>query len=145
MKIVIGLIVLAVVGFAAWVRLAPTSAKTWHTDPMLAPKGRLGGFALRPGGDADPVETNLSPADLLTRLDEIAMGTPRTKRIAGSVAEGRVTYETRSALWGFPDYTSVETQPSREGSIPVINGRLRFGKGDMGVNRARILSWIAQL
>jgi hypothetical protein len=44
----------------------------------------------------------------LARLDEIALATPRTTRLAGSPDEGRITWITRSALWGFPDYTTAQ-------------------------------------
>jgi len=57
------------------------------------------------------------------------------------VAEGRVTYITRSKLWGFPDYSTFET---RDGDL-LIHARLRFGSSDMGVNRARVTDWLARL
>ena len=76
----------------------------------------------------------------MARIDAIARATPRTTVLAGSVAEGRITYVTRSRLWGFPDYTTVE----RSGDRITLFGRLRFGRGDMGVNRARIEGWLAQ-
>ena len=81
-----------------------------------------------------------SPGDM-ARLDRIIRATPRTTLLAGSPESGMVTYITRSRLWGFPDFTTVEARP---GAI-VIHGRLRFGSSDMGVNRARVEGWVAAL
>ncbi len=82
-----------------------------------------------------------APADLLARLDAVALATPRTRRLAGSVEEGRITWETRSALWGFPDYTTAEV---REDGL-YLQARLRFGREDMGVNAARLRDWQERL
>ena len=67
--------------------------------------------------------------------------TPRTQHLAGTVEEGMVTYITRSLVFGFPDYTTARLQGDRI----EIHSRLRFGQSDMGVNAARLESWLAQL
>ena len=84
-------------------------------------------------------------ADILRAVDQIAGSTDRTQLVAGSVGEGLMTYETRSALMGYPDYTTVTVTDGAEGPLLVINARSRFGKGDMGVNRARVEDWLARL
>ena len=56
-----------------------------------------------------------------------------------------MTYVTRSALWGFPDYTSVKVVPDGAGSVVTIFARARFGESDIGVNRARVERWLSQL
>jgi uncharacterized protein (DUF1499 family) len=81
----------------------------------------------------------------LERLDAIALAEPRTRRLAGGAAEGRITYESRSLLWGFPDYTTVAVVREGGASVPVLLGRARFGRGDLGVNRARIERWLKRL
>lgn len=125
-----------VLGFAAYVRLAPVAASAWHEIDIPKP-----GVGLHPGTGRFVgqflVESD-GPA-LLARLDEIALATPRTVKVAGSVAEGRITYETRSKLWRFPDYTSIALID--DPSSLVIYARLRFGLDDLGVNRARVMSW----
>ena len=133
---VLGLILLAVLGFAAYVRLAPSDPARWHVPPVAAgPWDEVvaaeGSASLRLGPERG------SPGDLLARLNAIAMGAPRTVRLAGSVAEGRITWVTRSALWGFPDFTTAE---ARADGLYVY-ARLRFGRGDMGVNAARLREW----
>ena len=130
MKLGTLVLALAVLGFAAWVRLAPSDPSRWHQNIFFAEDEDLSGGARRvvPGGD-------------LAALDRIAIATPRTAVLAGSVAEGHITYVTRSALWGFPDYTTVKVS----GDSLLIFGRLRFGAADLGVNAKRIDGWIAAL
>ncbi|MBA4326466.1 MAG: DUF1499 domain-containing protein [Rhodobacter sp.] len=133
----LGGLLAALVIFAAFVRLAPSDPALWHVAPLAqGAEGSVvaekGAASLRLAGDG---------AALLARLDDIALATPRTTRLAGSVAEGRITWITRSAVWGFPDYTTAEAGP--EGL--VVQARLRFGRDDMGVNAARLQDWQASL
>jgi uncharacterized protein (DUF1499 family) len=131
-----GLLV-ALVGFAVYVRLAPSDPARWHVAPVA--EGAVGEVVvaglnratLHLGPEAG------APADLLARLDAVALATPRTIRLAGSVEEGRITWVTRSALWGFPDYASAEVRADGL----HIDARSRFGQGDMGVNAARLRDW----
>ena len=141
MKLVLTLIFVAAAALVAYIRLAPSDAARWHIalNPrpaeIAAPSAQV--VVLKGGAYID-----LPNADgLLSRLDAIAMATPRTVRLAGSVGEGRMTWITRSALWGFPDYTTAEV--GAQGL--TMYARLRFGGGDMGVNAARLAGWIASL
>ena len=141
MKLVLTLIFVAAAALVAYIRLAPSDAARWHIalNPRPAdiapPSAQV--VMLRGGAYID-----LPSADgLLGRLDAIVMVTPRTVRVAGSVGEGRMTWITRSALWGFPDYTTAEVGPQGL----TIYARLRFGGGDMGVNAARLAGWISAL
>ena len=86
------------------------------------------------------VEDALGPEGL-ARLDAIIRATPRTKVLAGAVAEGMITYVSRTRWMGFPDYTTVQ----RDGDVLKIYGRLRFGRSDLGVNKARVEGWLAAL
>ena len=141
----LALFALLVVLAAAYVRLAPSDPDRWHRFAPPGPPGdypATGGFTARRvvGGD---------PAGVMAALDQIARDTPRTRVLAGSAAEGFVTYVTRSALWGFPDYTTVyltRTDPQADGDTTLtIHARLRFGQSDMGVNAARVRAWLAAL
>lgn len=125
--ILLGLMgLLALMGY---VRLAPSDPARWHVLPKGVEEGTGAGYALRriAGGP-----------DTLSALDEIARNTPRTRRLAGSVEEGMITYVTRSALMGFPDYTTL----ALDGEDIVIYARLRFGQSDLGVNAARLEAWL---
>jgi uncharacterized protein (DUF1499 family) len=131
----------AVVAFAFYVRLAPSDLARWHVAPEAeGPSGEVVVAGLnRATLRFDPKAG--APADLLARLDAVALATPRTVRLAGSVAEGRITWVTRSALWGFPDYTTA--QIGKDGL--AVEARSRFGSSDLGVNAARLRAWLQAL
>jgi hypothetical protein len=143
MLISLTLLVAALLGLMAFVRLAPDDTARWNTSPVAIAEGAdegtvlplTGGGALWLGPDRG------DPQTLLADLDAVALATPRTTRLAGSVAEGRITWKTRSALWGFPDYTTAEARP--EGLY--VHARLRFGREDMGVNATRLADWLSRL
>ncbi len=67
-------------------------------------------------------------------MDAALRDLPRTQVLAGSVSDGHVTYVTRSAFWGFPDYTTMQLV---DGQIRMF-ARLRFGASDLGVNGKRL-------
>ena len=141
MKLII-LALLLVAGLAALIRLAPSDPKVWHIRAELwlwdmgGVWGKVqpmqGGAALRLRGDG---------AALLQRLQAVAAQSPRTRILAGSVDEGRITWIKRSWLWGFPDYITADV---RDDGL-YIYARLRFGRGDMGVNAALLTNWLAQM
>ncbi len=123
---------------AIWVRVAPTSPERWHVDPVSAAKPGVGGYRTE-------MVTELTPQEALQAIDTAALATPRTKLLAGNIDSGRITYVTRSKIWGFPDYTTVSAQIAGEVTRVVLLGRLRFGRGDIGVNRQRIKAWVQVL
>jgi uncharacterized protein (DUF1499 family) len=134
---ILGMLLLAAVGVAAFVRLAPSDPARWNTDPAAGAAGANSHVA--------KVFVPLPPAEALAAFDAAAMSEPRTRRLAGTAAEGRITYVSRSALWGFPDYTTVAAIPYGDGTSLVIHARARFGHSDLGVNAARTARWVAAL
>lgn len=149
MKLVLILVVvilLLLVALIAWVRLAPIDVARWHGDPLNAPISDLGGWVVRPeDGQATAPVWAVPPEQALAAFAAVAEAAPRTRLLAGTVAEGHVTFVQRSRLWGFPDFISVRALPAPGGSTLAIWSRQRFGKGDMGVNRERVERWLAQL
>lgn len=138
---VLGLLLVVVVGGMAYVRLAPSDPAIWHVD--LAAGGLPASahvFCIRPDTRYGPIQGE--PKALLAKLDGIALATPRTVRLAGSAEEGRITWVTRSALMGYPDYTTAQVM---EGPGLCIAGRQRFGSEDWGVNADRIGGWAQEL
>lgn len=144
MRRVLWLLALVVVAAGAWVRLAPSDPAVWHVDPVTEASSD---GTIRAGmGDARVALVLAgAPEEVLSRLDAIALATPRTVRLAGSGAEGRITWVTRSALWGFPDYTTAAARTDAGGTRLDLFGRLRFGASDLGVNAARLADWVARL
>lgn len=135
-------LLIALVGLSAYVRLAPTDPQRWQQQGYpsgLDARETSRGYIWRQAISGDGTQQ-------LQALDQIIMDTPRTKRIAGSLDEKQITYVTRSMIMGFPDYTTVGIY---EGLIEdgdqrylEINGRLRFGQLDFGVNAERIKGWL---
>ena len=118
-------IVLMVIGFAVYVRLAPTDVAQWH-QPIDATEDRAFSKGAIRVLDADSAT--------FEKVNAALLALPRTRVLAGSVDDGLITYVTRSQLWGFPDYTTVQFS---DGALKLF-GRLRFGGSDLGVNAARI-------
>lgn len=126
--------VLLFVGLQLYVRLAPTRADDWVVKPLDKAPGdypSVGGFmTLRPvAGDGRA---------LISRFEAAMMDHPRTRKLVSG--SGQDIYETRSAFWGFPDYTSVALVQGEGGgqTHAAVHGRLRFGKSDLGVNKRRL-------
>jgi hypothetical protein len=147
---VAALAVVAVAG-VVWVRSSSVDPRAWHVDPLApARTGRPNDFLMLPSGLAGAdASSPVLPGDLRTvarRVDGLIARDPRTRRIAGVVDEGFVTYEVRSRWVGWPDYVSVKVVPAGEGAHALaIWSRARFGYSDMGVNRDRVERWVAAL
>ena len=146
MSLIVAFGLIAFLGLLAFIRLAPSDPAVWHIDPSAAytwPQGQQWDEVVPLKGRAvlrlSPEKG--APGELLARLDAVAVATPSTQILTGSVAEGRITWITRSALWGFPDYTTAE---ARDDGLYVY-GRLRFGRADGGVNARRLTDWLARL
>ncbi len=137
---VAGVLVLAFLGLSAYVRLAPTDPAAWNEDlsSRHAPLGPPSVDQVTSFGNGAYVD--LTKASL-AQLDSIAMSSPRTERVAGSVEEGRITWETRSFAWGFPDYTTAQVA----GDGLIVLARSRYGASDWGVNGRRLKAWIEAL
>ncbi len=122
-------------GLMAYVRLARDDLARWHVEPTPAitvPLGEVraiaGGAVLRISGGAE----------VLAGLAQAAVATPKTRLLAGSLAERRLTWVTRTGFWAFPDYTTA--QILSDGSVAVW-ARQRYGRKDLGVNAARLAAW----
>lgn len=145
MKIALVVIALLFVLVSAYVRLAPLDVPLLQSWMSLFPPGEKtwvnGHQVVREMDD---------PQAEMARLDAIIMATPRTTRVQGSVESGLTSYVTRSALFGFPDFITLSAGPDDtidggNGPLLRIDGRAVYGKSDLGVNKARIQGWLAQL
>ena len=118
------------VGLAIWARQAPSDAARWHVMPGAVTDRDMAVGAMRVVGAGEAG---------LSELDQIIRAEPRTTVLAGSVEEGMITYITRSAVFGFPDYITIR----QNGGQIELYSRLRFGASDMGVNGKRLDRWLA--
>ncbi len=157
LAVIAGVCALILAGAAAWVRLAPDDPARWHR-----PSYRLSGPGWSPAAflpPGDPALVRATPqgaeapvlfrgtgvAQALTMLDRAALAAPRTRRLAGSAAEGRITWVARSALWGFPDYITADARAEGADAYVLVSARQRYGRRDFGVNAARLGDWLARL
>jgi len=147
-------VLLLAAGAMLYVRFAPLEPDSWHVDPVTAPTPATPNSfrVVAPGTTPGPEEMvspvfAVPPAELMQAFDRMALAQPRTERVAGTPESGaHVTYVQRTPLVAYPDYVSVRAVPEGDGgSALVILSRSRFGKSDLGVNRARIEAWMGSL
>ena len=138
MKIVIYCLIIVFLAALVFVRLTPMVADRWHVDPFEIDPPQEGGVLVR-------YPSPLDAAAILEAYKAVALATPRTVLLAGSSTEGRMSFVTRSALWGFPDVTTIGARETPNGTEVAIFARLRFGKSDMGVNGKRVTAWRAKV
>lgn len=141
MGIGLALAIVAFLGLLAAVRLAPSDPAVWHVAIAEVEKpASPNNWLLGDGGDGPAVTLPLPPEAAMARLREVALAWPRTVVLAEDV--GRITFVTRTAVMGWPDYTTVEvTGDEGGGSRVTLFARARFGHSDTGVNRARAEAW----
>lgn len=140
-----GLPLLAALCFSVFVRLAPTDPARWHVSLESRPHSiKPNDVTIYPeGGDIAAPTYAESPEAVGARL--LALAEPRTTLVAGSPSDRHMTFRQSSALWGLPDFITVELHPVPEGTQLLLWSRARFGFSDFGTNRARAERWIAAL
>ncbi|MGJ8586003.1 MAG: DUF1499 domain-containing protein [Marinosulfonomonas sp.] len=136
MKIALLLLVLLLGAGISYIRLTPVDPTAWHVDPVTAEIG--------PAGHKITLETHMDPTAALLEIEQIALSTPRTKILAGSAQEGRISFVTRSFIWGFPDIATVSATANPSGTAVSFFSRQKVGGYDYGVNKKRIDRWIAK-
>ncbi len=140
MKIIVLLALLALAGMGV-IRFAPIDPARVHTASRASEPGDVSTstrfVATR--------QITTTGEGILTATDRMIRATPRTQVLAGDVAEGRISYVTRSAVIGFPDYITIEALEGDDGTLFVVRSRARFAGYDWGVNKARVEGWLAQL
>ena len=122
------------------------SAAAIHADRTFAESMELDAAELPHGRSRDDAwALAASPDRVAEALESVTAGAPRTTRLAGSAAEGWVTYVQRSRLMGYPDAISIRLTPVAGGTRVSVFSRSRFGYGDAGVNAARVSRWMERL
>ena len=142
--IVVFAVFLIVIGLV-FIRLVPFDAQRFHKEAFPA---AVGDYPNRNSFTAVRQITT-SPEDIITALDGVIVQTPRTTRMAGLPGLELITYQTRSAVFGFPDYTNISIiapgTVENDGSLLIVRGQARFGVDDLNANEARIKDWLDQL
>ena len=153
-NILVGVVVAVVVVMVAavTVRRIEHEVGVWHVDPLTAPKPPTPNSYRVAPADAATEKDAVAPvysmpvSDLAAAFDRVARASARVDVVGGSPADRFVTYVQTSALFGFPDYISVRfIELDGDRSTFAVFSRSRLGRGDLGVNRKRVESWLAQL
>lgn len=126
------LLLAAIVAGLGFIRLAPSDPLDWNTQPEFTEDKNFRGGVFR------VIRTG---PDGLERFHRIASHAPRTSVLAGGPDDGMVTYITRTQVLGFPDYTTA----AQDGDLLKVYARLRFGRSDLGANKERINTWLAEM
>lgn len=143
MKRLLAVLALAAVAGGAYIRTASHAPAQWHVDPDRVAGPVPDSAVLIPSGQ---ILFAVPATALAQAVEDAAMADPRVGLLAGSPAEGHMTYIARSAVFGFPDLISVRvTATETGGSSLAIYSRQRFGRDDLGVNRARVDRWLQRL
>ena len=97
--------------------------------------------------DAAPSPVFGVPAERLVQLWRRVVATePNTVIVADDPAEHRLVVIQHTPMLRFPDIVTAEfvaLGPDR--SSVAIYSRARYGRGDFGTNRKRVLAWLGQL
>ena len=137
----VAIIAVVMIGISAFVRTSSTDVAAFSAAPAADGPGDVESA----GSFQAARRITTTPEGVLQALDSVARNSPRTTLFAGSVEEGTMTWQSRSRIFGFPDYTTATVDTTGDAPLLVIYGRLKYGQADMGVNRARVQNWLAQL
>ena len=87
-----------------------------------------------------------SPTKLRQEFLRLAIAKPRVTHLFKDDVGLYDDFLVRSALFGFPDLISVRFLDAQGGKSRIaVYSRSVYGRSDLGVNRARISSWIGEL
>jgi uncharacterized protein (DUF1499 family) len=82
-------------------------------------------------------------AEVFLAVQDAMAREPRLEQVAADDAQGTLRFVQRSRLLGFPDTIDVKVVETADGgSAMLIYSRSQLGRGDMGVNLARVERWI---
>ncbi len=136
------IILLIAVLFSTYVRVSGVDPRNWHVDPETENFAAGQGFQLH---TAESPRWSESAQEVMQALSDVATETPRTSVLSGRPADAHITFETRSLVWGFPDYTTVKAVEVEGTTVLAILARLKYGSNDLGVNEARVQGWLDEL
>jgi uncharacterized protein (DUF1499 family) len=113
----------------------PASPNTCLLTPSVAPgQGHL---------HRDPLPA--SPEAVMAALDRVAASMPRSFPLARFPARNQAQWVVRSALMNYPDIVVAEAAQVAGGTGLWLYSRSLIGWSDMGVNRARVMTWLEAL
>jgi uncharacterized protein (DUF1499 family) len=88
----------------------------------------------------------ISAEQLFTAVAAVAAAQPRTWSAAIYSGHHQAHWVVRSAVFNFPDLVTAQIVPAGLGGATlVLYSRSIYGYSDLGVNRRRVVAWLAAL
>jgi uncharacterized protein (DUF1499 family) len=109
---------------------------TTHNTALAAPAG------FSPAPDMVTRHYEVTPDQLYSAITAVASAQPRTYPQVNYDSKRQAHFVARSAWWNFPDLIAVQVQDN--GSL-ILWSRSIYGQSDLGVNAARLKTWLAAL
>lgn len=118
-----------------------------HISRPASPNTALGAPAgFQPAPD---IVTPVYPASaerLFAAVQNVAAAEPRTWPAATYRGQMQADWVVRSAVFNFPDLVTAQITPAGLGAATlVLYSRSLYGYSDLGVNRRRVVAWLAAL
>jgi uncharacterized protein (DUF1499 family) len=135
-------------GFAGAAGLPlPTLMDMTHIERPATPNTALAAPAgFDPTPDIVTPTYKMPPAQLFATVEAMANAQPRTYQAAVFPDAFQIHYVARSLVFNFPDLIAVQVKPAPpDGAALVIWSRSVYGESDLGVNRKRVVAWLAAL
>ncbi len=82
---------------------------------------------------------------VLAAIRATAAAEPRTWPLAEFAARRQAQWVVRSRIMNYPDIIVAEAAPAGAGTGLWLYSRSLIGWSDFGVNRARVLAWLAEI
>lgn len=95
--------------------------------------------------DIAPLVTPLPPADAFRRALATAQHMPGWRLVVSNPATGHIEASQSSFWFGFTDDVAIRVAVDETGSRIDVRSESRHGRGDFGVNAARIRAYLAAL
>ena len=95
--------------------------------------------------DIAPLLTPLPPADAFKRALATAQHMPGWRLVVSDPATGHIEASQSSFWFGFTDDIAIRVAADETGSRIDVRSESRHGRGDFGVNAARIRAYLAAL
>lgn len=136
--VVAGLVIAGTIGLMAWARSANRPANLGVTNGQLAPCPNTPNCVATQNAAASqqmsPLSYTGSVADAKARLLKVVQSMPRVEQLVDQ--DKYLAFVLRSRLIGYPD--DVEFLLDDTAKVIHFRSASRLGRGDMGVNRARM-------
>jgi uncharacterized protein (DUF1499 family) len=118
-----------------------------HFERPASPNTALAapeGFQPQPDIITHPYD--VSAPRLYAAIEQVAARQPRTYPAAVYAQQLQLHWVARSAVFNFPDLVTAQVHSRGESeSALILYSRSVYGRSDFGVNRKRLLSWLAAL